>query len=550
MKKTILSLAIATACVASTQALALSPRIIGGAETRPGAYPWMVSLHAKDGGHFCGASLIGDSWVLTAAHCVEQESANGLEAVVGEYDQSVPDQGEQTRAIKRIVVHPKRGQGEDFDIALLELASPVDNPSVTPIDRALSSSLAAGTPLTVMGWGNLSTTGQSFPDRLYQVQVPLVSQAECKAAYNGDITDNMLCAGLPEGGKDACQGDSGGPLLLQRDGQWLQVGIVSWGDGCAQPNSPGVYARVAAFTDWISEVKGDGGNGQDSGDGNGDNGDGSLPGGGDDAHSFDLPQWLDFFSSDQEAVEESLTLTNDSQNPVAIAGSSIDGDGFEVVSNDCEAAVAPGESCQLTVRYTPGGNAFDSAYLDLVISDGGEVSIALYGENLVSLDNSDDDDVSWWSGDGEWVSENDQDSDFTLYSGDVPEGENATLEAHFEGPGSLEFDFWLEGDDEQNRLGYYVDDMAVRSLKGGQRHVGRHRTELSPGPHKVTWVYQKKAASSGLAKISGVRFQRGVAGESANQTPQPPTTGGGSNGPLALLGLLGLATLRKRSKAR
>ena len=92
--------------------------------------------------------------------------------------------------------------------------------------------------------------GGSSPSALQWVAVPTVTNEQCNAAYNG-ITDSMICAGLPEGGKDSCQGDSGGPFICRDNGKAVLTGVVSFGIGCALPEYPGVYARVTAVLDWV-----------------------------------------------------------------------------------------------------------------------------------------------------------------------------------------------------------------------------------------------------------------------------------------------------------
>ena len=88
---------------------------------------------------------------------------------------------------------------------------------------------------------------------LQWVRVPAITNSECNSAYNGDITDSMICAGYPgEGGKDACQGDSGGPFVCANGTKSVIAGVVSWGYGCAEAQYPGVYARVAKYADWIA----------------------------------------------------------------------------------------------------------------------------------------------------------------------------------------------------------------------------------------------------------------------------------------------------------
>jgi secreted trypsin-like serine protease len=123
----------------------------------------------------------------------------------------------------------------------------------TVADAALVN---AGILATVTGWGTRSEGAPDYPDELYEVQVPIVDQSTCEFVYGSigdDITGNMLCAGLPQGGKDSCYGDSGGPLIVpDGSGGFKLAGIVSWGEGCAQPGFPGVYTRVANFVEWVA----------------------------------------------------------------------------------------------------------------------------------------------------------------------------------------------------------------------------------------------------------------------------------------------------------
>jgi secreted trypsin-like serine protease len=163
----------------------------------------------------------------------------------------------QRIGVDRVV--PYSGYNEnisDADLALLHLETPA---SLTPttvstisLATAADSDLfAPGDLAIVTGWGATSEGG-TRSDALLEVDVPIVSNTICNVSYGGDITNNMLCAGLAAGGKDSCQGDSGGPLIVPNgSGGWLQAGIVSWGEGCARPNYYGVYSRVSNFTDWI-----------------------------------------------------------------------------------------------------------------------------------------------------------------------------------------------------------------------------------------------------------------------------------------------------------
>lgn len=231
------------------------PRIVGGTEVDPpGKYPFMVALVHSGGDayrdQFCGGSLIGPEWVLTAAHCAIGEIA--VDLVIGRHNLD-SGQGERI-ASASIIIHPSYDPDTSRnDIALIRLSTPsAYAPVVLPGDTALE---AAGTLLTVIGWGDTHSTPQ-WPQRLREAQVPVVGAAACREAYRGETeppTAVDMCAGnLAFGGVDSCQGDSGGPLFGSTPAGFVQVGIVSRGTGCALAGYPGIYARVYPFTAWIT----------------------------------------------------------------------------------------------------------------------------------------------------------------------------------------------------------------------------------------------------------------------------------------------------------
>ncbi|OQY47343.1 MAG: hypothetical protein B6242_05205 [Anaerolineaceae bacterium 4572_78] len=225
--------------------------IVGGGPADPDAYPWMLSLQMNGAGHFCGASLISDEWALTAAHCIEGGYWQPDYVVVGRYDLTTTD-GEEIDVVE-VIMHEDYGNSAN-DIGLMRLEHAPESP-VPFIPMVTGDNDAVGVWATVIGWGALYSGGPS-PDELYEVDVPIISNEDCNTSYPGQISDDMICAGdLENGGIDSCQGDSGGPFIVLDDaGGWEQAGIVSWGQGCAAPGYPGVYARTSYFIDWISET--------------------------------------------------------------------------------------------------------------------------------------------------------------------------------------------------------------------------------------------------------------------------------------------------------
>ncbi len=239
--------------------------IVGGGEAQPGAWPWMAALVNSSQsnayqGQFCGGALIDPQWVLTAAHCTENNGPSDIDVVVGRHTLS-SSEGERI-SVMEIVQYPSFNSSTlDSDLALLHLSTASSQPTIPVVGAGDANLFDPGTLVTVIGWGLTDpNNNSSYMDALQQVSVPIVSNAVCNAgnAYNGQITANMLCAGYASGGKDSCSGDSGGPLMAPdtQGGGWVQAGIVSWGDGCAAPNKYGVYTRVANFKSWIESYVG------------------------------------------------------------------------------------------------------------------------------------------------------------------------------------------------------------------------------------------------------------------------------------------------------
>ncbi|KAL0860394.1 hypothetical protein ABMA27_009788 [Loxostege sticticalis] len=244
-----MNMSVCIGLVASPTSRINEIRIVGGEDIDITEAPYQVSLLFR-GRHSCGGTLVANDIVITAAHCISGSDPSNYQVRAGS---SFSERDGIVYPVGEILAHPDFSFSRmDNDIAVVWLSKPVTfSDRIAAIDMTSAEEEVQDGEITqVTGWGNIREGG-GFPTILQRVEVPIVNSQACGKAYEPlyTITSRMLCAGVPEGGKDACQGDSGGPLV--HNGKL--AGVVSWGLGCARPDYPGVYAKVSALRRWVDE---------------------------------------------------------------------------------------------------------------------------------------------------------------------------------------------------------------------------------------------------------------------------------------------------------
>jgi hypothetical protein len=335
-------------------------RIVGGEAAEPGEFPFYVKF---DGDILCGGSLIHEDIILTAGHCYVTDYL--VDSVsIGAYFYPV-DTNAETRQVQTRKVHPDYDEITTAnDVMVLKITSPSLLPTIRLNDDSASPS--DGADVTVIGLGLTDADAETSPDALLKVNLQTIAHEQCAADWTEIAAideDVMMCAGVQKGDKGSCNGDSGGPLLELRDGEYVQVGIVSWGiEGCVDPDHPQVYTRVSGVKDWIDQMICELSE--------------NPPASCDDVECEDVPGWNDSDGPEydcawyeaEDACEYGLEYENDGYTAAeacCFCGGGNGDNGDDETVAPTEETVAPGGPCEdVPGWYDSDGPEYDCAWYE------------------------------------------------------------------------------------------------------------------------------------------------------------------------------------------
>ncbi|XP_032678949.1 chymotrypsin-2-like [Odontomachus brunneus] len=219
-----------------------NPKIVGGSAASEGQFPYQASLRVRNR-HFCGGSIIGDQWILTASHCLVGLNDTAITVVLG--STTLDKGGDVYNSVKRII-HPLYSSTLIWnDIGLVQLnKNIVFGDNIQKIALPTHNFNKSNYPAMLSGWGTTDYPGET-PNELQHLELTVIDQKDCLST-SFRVTNNNICT-LNKKGEGACHGDSGGPLVA--DGE--QIGVVSWGIPCAK-GQPDVFTRVFSYINWIN----------------------------------------------------------------------------------------------------------------------------------------------------------------------------------------------------------------------------------------------------------------------------------------------------------
>jgi len=454
----------------------------------------------------CGASFIGGSWVLTAAHCVDESTAHLISVNIGEHD--LTDGADNAITIKNIYRHADyNSEVISSDIALLELTRSVNSPAVsladvsTTVQYEFENSLA-----TVMGWGGRVAYTQGdgetsdFPSTLHQVNLNLYTNDECKDVIaesldiidtQTKILDNMICAGVLTDEKGACQGDSGGPLVVETGQGWQQVGIVSWGYGCAVEGLPGVYTRVSSFNHWIEAI----------------------------TSGIAIEQNLDFDVTPVGSQTTGSLRVNNNSNQLANLTYRIEDSRIKIDDSNCK-TLSPNESCLLHLTFTASSAGKVDQYLSIttdsnIIKTSRSLITARAVDAAIAINSqiNTNDAITWFTGgDSNWQIN----AAGGVQSGVIQDSQSSILFAKIVGEGTLSFEWSVSSEQNTDQpsepydaLYFYVNGHLTDFISGEEPFSDKQIT-LKGEQNTVYWVYEKDYADPPNLAVEDIAYVRNI----------------------------------------
>ena len=531
-----LSLGVCVVSLSSMSVLAdVSARIINGKEATKGNWPFMAALVSRNvnayDGQFCGASFIGERYVLTAAHCVEGNGREDLDVVIGVSNLSSSQAAQHRYAVDNIYVHQYYNpEAIGSDIAIIELVEKPSESVVNLVDGYVRGNLNDGQMLTVMGWGDQDASdGYSSKSELYQVNVPLVNQYQCNTVpYSGysSIGSDAFCAGYSDGGYDSCQGDSGGPIVVSTNGTYEQLGIVSWGKGCAEANAYGVYTNISHFDDWIDEQKA----------------------------GFSYRQVEMLGARLLASISHTFEFTNKSDQNIQVNRVyPISGNDTVITDNGCS-TLTVGQSCEVVVSYnlnSIGEHEFGiNVDTDLLVgtvtstvSVIGARSVTNTVNSYVSVPNSGIYNTQAWITEGD-----------SLSSPPISHGTSAALIVEGIPAGTVSFDLTASSEADYDFVEVYSNGQKFDSVSGEfSGSVNLPLVRDADNSFMITYVKDSSGSSgSDRVTITNFAYTDEIKISKSEGTQNAKSSGGGSGGSLAwhwLLVLFGGLIVRKLPSA-